>query len=155
MIRNEVDNWVEQELLEAEAASDALDDLMRLHPPRDLHESAWDLSQTLKQTARSLRLALVAEAEPKVISRLRLRLQMGIGQAWTLVDSRALAPPSQRPTMPPSLGMSAEEVWAQRPASDHPPQATREASNRHALRASSGIVAHVGASSAAARKRTA
>lgn len=147
------DHWVEEELVEAEAAAEAIAQAMVKSGSlsREMVDTATELEDTLRKTARSLRLAVVAEAESAMVSRLRLRLQMAIGQAWSLVDSRAHAPASQRPTLPPALGMSAEEVWSNMHAdltAPPPPRLEWPAHERKTVpvRADSGVVAKIGTS---------
>ena len=86
-----------------------------------------ELADALRRTARSLRLALVAEAEPSIMNRVELRLETLLRRASELELALALeleaeggCPLSQRPTVPPPLGMAPDDVWEREIPSERP-----------------------------------
>lgn len=104
----------------------------------------WELSIALRRTARSLRLALVAEADASIMNRIQLRLETMLRRAVEL-ELDCDPPVSQRATLPPPLGMAPEDVWERENPSERPTlrPAARGTGLEPRAKASSGVVAKV------------
>jgi len=71
---------------------------------------AANVAMSLERMTHALRLALVSEVEPRLLSRLHLRLETALRSAELLDASGEEVPPSQRPTVPPKPGERPAEV---------------------------------------------
>jgi hypothetical protein len=71
-------------------------ELKELRTEKHRAEARW-----LQKMTRALRLALVADVEAGVLTRLHLRLETALRRAIDFVADPEGPPPSQRPTVPP------------------------------------------------------
>lgn len=139
-------NEVEEAASVAERTADELEQSWRAAAKGD-EDPRWELSIALRRTARSLRLALVAEADPSIMNRIQLRLETMLRRAVEL-ELDCDPPVSQRATLPPPLGMAPEDVWERENPSERPTirPGVRWAPGTEPAKpkVSSGVVAKVG-----------
>ncbi|MFO0554736.1 MAG: hypothetical protein U0271_40535 [Polyangiaceae bacterium] len=87
--------------------------------------TAGQVANELERMVRALRLAVVADVDPKLLSRLHLRLETALRRADYLLSEREDIPASQRPTLPPGLGDDPEEILQDRDRPTFRPPAQR------------------------------
>lgn len=80
-------------------------ELKALRTEKHRAEARW-----LQKMTRALRLALVADVDAGVLTRLHLRLETALRRAMNLVNDPDAPPPSQRPTVPPPGASGAREL---------------------------------------------
>jgi hypothetical protein len=71
---------------------------------------ATNVAMSLERMTHALRLALASDVEPRLLSRLHLRLETALRSAELLDSAGEEVPPSQRPTVPPKPGERPAEV---------------------------------------------
>lgn len=140
---------VEEAASVAERTADELEQSWRAATKGE-DDPRWELSIALRRTARSLRLALVAEADASIMNRIQLRLETMLRRAVEL-ELDCDPPVSQRATLPPPLGMAPEDVWDRERPSERPTirpglnrAASAELGRAPRPKVSSGVVAKVG-----------
>jgi hypothetical protein len=78
------------------------------------------LAEGLRQAAQSLRLALVADADASILTRIQCRLEALMHQAPSVLASCEAKPASQRPTAPPPSSLDPVALFDEAPHSDRP-----------------------------------
>jgi hypothetical protein len=109
-------SWREFEVEEAILIADGK--IAELRRTGTTHASATAAS--LERMSHALRLALVAEVEERLLSRLHLRLETALRAADLLAVTTDEVPPSQRPTLPPPNGQTPQDIWDRAPTSERP-----------------------------------
>lgn len=71
----------------------------------DHQPEARELALDIHRATQALRLALVADAEPAILTRIQLRLETLTRQSAAVIARCESLPASQRPTAPPPFGM--------------------------------------------------
>lgn len=80
-------------------------ELKELRTEKHRAEARW-----LQKMTRALRLALVADVDAGVLTRLHLRLETALRRAMNFVVDPDQPPPSQRPTVPPPGASGTHEI---------------------------------------------
>lgn len=83
-------------------------------------EVARVLAEGLRRAAQSLRLAVVADADPSILSRIKTRLDTLVHQAPGVLAACEAKPASQRPTAPPPASLDPLALFERAPNSERP-----------------------------------
>jgi hypothetical protein len=83
-------------------------------------EVARVLAEGLRRAAQSLRLAVVADADPSILARIKSRLDTLMRQAPNVVAACEAKPASQRPTAPPPSSLDPRALFERAPSSERP-----------------------------------